>query len=69
MPAAAALLIGMKSLETFVLALNVCEGAGLIWFLLHTTRRRGLRRAAALAAIATPLLALGSITAKAWAGF
>lgn len=69
MPSALALLLGMKSLETFVLALNFCECAGLIWFLVHATRRHGLQRAAALAAIAAPLLALGSITARAWPGF
>ena len=68
MPAALALLLGMKSLETFVLVLNLCESAGLIWFLLHATRRHELQRAAALAAIAAPLLALGSITARAWSG-
>ena len=68
MPAALALLFGMKSLETFVLALNVCEALGLIWFLLYATRRHGLRRAVALAAIAAPLIALGSMTARAWTG-
>lgn len=68
MPAAVALMLGMRNLETFVLVMNLCEAAGLIWFLLHATRRHGLRRAAALTAIAAPLLALGSMTAKAWAG-
>ncbi|MEZ5817788.1 MAG: oligosaccharide flippase family protein [Hyphomicrobiaceae bacterium] len=65
-PAALTLFFGMRSLETFVLALNVFECMGLIWFLYHTTRLHGLRQGIALAAIAAPLLALGSLTAAAW---
>jgi O-antigen/teichoic acid export membrane protein len=67
MPAALALLFGMRSLETFVLALNVFECIGLVWFLYHTARLHGLRQGIALGAIAAPLLALGSLTAAAWA--
>lgn len=68
MPAALALFLGMRSLETFVLALNVCEGLGLIWFLLYATRQHGLQQRTALAAITAPLLVLGSLMAGAWAG-
>lgn len=69
LPAALALLLGMRSLETFVLALDIFEGLGLVWFLLHTSRRHGLRRAVAFGAVAAPLVALGSITAAAWTRF
>lgn len=67
MPAALALLFGMRSLETFILALNVFECMGLIWFFYHASRLHGLRQGMALGAIAAPLLALGSLTAAAWA--
>jgi len=67
MPAALAMVLGMRSLETFVLALNVFECVGLIWFLYRTSRLHGLRQGIALVAIAAPLLALGSLTAAAWA--
>ena len=66
-PACLTLVFGMRSLETFVLALNIFEGIGLVWFLLHTSRQHGLRQPIALTAIVAPILALGSLTAAAWA--
>lgn len=65
-PAAAALLLGMRNLETFVLALDICEGAGLLWFLLYASRSQGEPQAARLATVVAPLLLFGALTLSAW---
>ena len=59
-PACLLLLVGVRSLEFFVLALNIAEGIGMVWYLNHTTRAHGLEPRISLSAVIGPLVGLGA---------
>ncbi|MGE3915598.1 MAG: oligosaccharide flippase family protein [Hyphomicrobiaceae bacterium] len=62
LPAALMLYFGMRSLENFVLALNIFEGGGLIIYFWLMARRHGLRARFSLLAVIVPLALLCGLT-------